>query len=146
MDYFTSWLSHRYDSIYTCYDWYSITFHVLLVFIVSLGMIGAVRRRDRALIALLTGLLLLFIGDPIRQFGLMLFVPKPSPDQPFITSVLAQRPWELLREVDMNAVKPIGLVLAIVGALGLAGYGRGQRRIAPHNPQASVSEPDQPAI
>lgn len=127
MDYITTWLSHRYDTIYTCYDWYSIIFHVLIVLVVSLGLIGAVRRRDRALMALLAGLLLLFIGDPVRILSFRLFAGEPSPNQLFIETVLAQKPWVLLRGVDMNVIKPVGLVLTIVGALALAGYGRGRR-------------------
>ena len=144
MEYITAWLSHRYDSIYACYDWYSITFHVLMVVVVSLGLVGAIRRRDRALTALMVGLFLLFIGDPVRQFGFMLFVPQPSPNQPFIVSVEAQKPWLSLRRVDMDVIKPLGLVLAIVGAWTLSGYGRGRQIKAPSNSQAPEAGSEQP--
>ena len=146
MEYITAWLSHRYESIYTCYDWYSITFHVLMVFVVSLGLIGAVRRQDRALKAFMVGLLLLFIGDPFRQFGLMLFVPQPSPNLTFIGYEEAQRPWLLLRQVDMNFIKPVGFVLAIVGALALSGFGPGRYVRALSSPQAPEAGPEPPTV
>ena len=127
MDYIAAWFSRRYDSIYTCNDWYSLIFHILMVFIVSLGLIGAVRRRNRILTILMSGLFLLFIGDPVRILGLILFVHQPSPSQPFIEYVEAQRPWVLLGKADRNIIKPIGFVITIIAALIWAGYGRGQK-------------------
>lgn len=119
MDYLPAWLTQHFASIYTCYDWYSITFHVVIVLITTTGLIGAVRRRDRSLVWLMAGLLLLFVADPVRNFGMMLFVRSPERYAAAFDYVQASRPWEVLRKVDRNLIQPVGLILAVAGAIAL---------------------------
>lgn len=142
MDYITQWLSHRYDTVYTCYNWYSITFHSFLALIAVIGLIGAIRRRDRALIGLLTGLLLLFVGDPVRSFCDMLLVPRPSPNISFSETVAAQRPLIVLGSVDRNILKPAGFALALVSACALLRSGRARKPST--RPRTIEAEPEQP--
>ena len=142
MDFITGWLSHRYDGGHTNHDWHSIIFYTIVVIAVVLATIGAVRRRDRASTAFCVGLLLLFIGNPIRDFGLMLFVRDPTQYPSFFAYVEAQRPWVQWGIVNRNVIEPVGFVLALVGAIALADYGRRRRAVADSAPQAPEANTD----
>ncbi len=122
MDYLNTWLARRFASDHTCYNWFSLTYHAILVLIAALGLVGAARRRDRALACLLTGILLLFAGNLVSSLGTMLFVPDPT-QHPFMVYVEALRPWYLFSQVNDNLFEPLGLILGVVGAIGLARSG-----------------------
>lgn len=84
--------------------------------IALLGLVTAVRRRDRALRLMHGGLLLFFMAYPIVMAMRLRAEQYARPDAPFMAYIQASRPIYALQSLSSNVLQPLGCLLGLIGA------------------------------